>query len=909
MINLSIDEIKRNSDDFIKRHINDSDERRESQIFWRDFLDIFNVDVKDVATYEYAVKKFEGTDGFIDLFWKGKLLIEHKSKKKNLDSAFNQALGYLDTLSAQEKPDYIIVSDFQRIRLIEFTTGTTNEFELKDLTKNIQLFDFIYNDNKPIHTKQEKLNEKATELLCELHDALKESNYDQHELQVFIIRILFCLYSEDTGIFNQDQFKEYIYGENPEDIDMKLERLFGILDKPYDKRQTNISDELKAFPYVNGKLFSEHINAPTFDKKMYYMLLNVCDFDWSEISPAIFGSLFQSVMDPIEQREFGAHYTSESNILKVINSLFLNDLWKEFKKCNKNKKKLEELLDKISNLKFLDPACGCGNFLIVTYRELRLLENEINRILFGFNKYDKYKPTQISVDHLTKIKIENFYGIELEEFPSRIAQVAMWFVEHQMNLESERILEFHEDNLPLKHSVNIINDNALKLDWKEILKPSNNVYIMGNPPFVGKTEQTKQQKQEMKQIFRNVKSSGELDYVSSWYLKASEYIQNTTISVAFVSTNSICQGIQVGILWKELLVNYNIHINFAHTTFKWNNESKGKAAVYVVIIGFSTTDKLNKYLFTYEDINSNPVGLKVKEINQYLTEGKIVFIESRQYPLSSSHFIKQGSKKLDFRNLTLNEKEKRMILKENPEVEKYIRQLMNASDFLKNKREYCLWFKDISPSELSNLPMNIKNRINNVRERRENSNDKGVQKLAKTPWLFQIHQPKNNFLVIPRTTTENRDYIPIGFLNKNIIITDALFSLENATLYDFGLLTSKMHMTWVKYVCGRLKGDFRYSNEIVYNNYPFPKNPTDKQINNISDKSQKVLDVRKKYPDESLDKLYSKYMPSDLRTAHDKLDESVDKLYSNKKFKTEEQRMKLLFELYEKYTYDNQINL
>ena len=901
---LSQGEMRRRAELFIEKYKEASDERSYSQMFWRDFFDIFGISLSDVAVFEQAVKKFDGSQGYIDCFWKGKLVIEHKSEGRNLNSAFQQALGYLDTLSSLEKPRYIIVSDFKRIRLIDLFEDKKTEISLFELKDNIQMFSFIYLDGIKHHEEQEELNIEAAELMGELHDSLKEAGYIGHELELLLIRLLFCVYAEDTGIFNTYQFADYINNEDdPITVGPKIQQLFRILNQPEEERQTNLPEELSNFPYVNGKLFEEPIVPPYFDYDMYNQLKEICKFDWSTISPAIFGSIFQSIMNEEERRQLGAHYTSESNILKVINSLFMNDLWEEFRKAKKNYKKLELLREKMGELKFFDPACGCGNFLIIAYRELRLLEYEILNITL---KLKSEGDIQLVFDsrELSNIKIENFYGIEIEEFPSLIAKVAMWFIEHQMDLKYEQ-LNIHKNNLPLRTSANIVQGNALKMDWAELIGPADNVFVLGNPPFVGSREQTKEQKKELKEVFKGVKGNGLLDYVAAWYLKAAEYIQNTKMKVCFVSTNSICQGDQVGILWEVLMKKYNIHINFAHQYFKWGNEARNAANVYVVIIGFSTEDLYPKHIYTYETLVCKPVLEVASQINQYLIDSDIVFIKSRTDPISNvSNIMKKGSKAYDYGNLTLSLEEKNELLDEFPEMGKWVKTFLNARDFLKGTERYCLWFADISPSELQNLPSSIKLRIDNVREKRGNSTDSGINRIANVPWLFENNQPANDFLAIPVVSSEKRDYIPMAFLSKDIIVTNAIYTFESATLLDFAFLTSKMHMAWVDYVCGRLKGDYRYSKKIVYNNFPFPRELSENDKDKIIKKAQKILDVRNEYPDESLEVLYGEYMPDSLQKAHHDLDSVIDKVYRKEKFKDYMDRMKFLFNLYIEYTTD-----
>ena len=894
-------EIKQRASKFIEDYKNSSSEKSDAQNYWRDFFNIFDISLRDVAIFEQKVKKLGGTDGFIDLFWSGQLIVEHKSLGKNLDSAFQQALGYAETLSSAEKPKYIIVSDFQRIRLINLIENSQSEFKLIELIDNLSLFNFIWQKEIKHITEQKELNIQASELMADLHDCLKKTNYQGHELEIFIIRILFCLYAEDTGIFNNYQFTDFVkrYGEdNPQDLGQKIQFLFRVLNQKVDERQTIISDDINDFPYVNGQLFAEQIVPPLFDENIYNELVEACNFDWSSISPSIFGSLFQYVIEPENRRNLGAHYTSESNILKVINSLFMNNLWDEFNKVRRSKKRLQQLHEKIGELKFFDPACGCGNFLIVAYRELRLLEFEILKILKNDSDEDS-RQVYFNAGEFTKIKIENFYGIEIEEFPSRIAQIAMWFVEHQMNLLYET-LDMHKDNLPLKTSANIVHGNALQIDWDDVLKASNNVYVFGNPPFIGKQEQSSQQKEEMKEVFEGFKKVGNLDYVTAWYKKACEYIEGTDIEVAFVSTNSICQGEQVAILWQQLHERHDIKINFAHQTFKWSNEAKNNAGVYVVIVGFSLKERKNKVIFTYEKPNSEiPDFTIVKNINSYLVEGEEVFLKNSRNPICDVPKMVFGSMPNDGGNLLLSEEEKDNLICNEPGAEKFIKKLISAREYLNNSNRYCLWLIDILPSELDKLSA-VRQRVENVCQYRLSSNREATRKLADYPMEFgENRQPKTDYILIPLTTSENREYIPLGIIDKENISNNTVSVIESNDLILFAILTSKMHMTWMRYVCGRLKGDYRYSASIVYNNFPFPDNISDDLKNKIENASQEILNIREKYSNESLANLYdSLLMPSDLRKAHKKLDILVDKAYRNKKFIDDNDRMNFLFNKY-----------
>ena len=890
--NLTIHE---RADEFVEKHHADTYEKGQAQLYWRDFFNIFGVDIHQVVLFEESVKKLDGSQGFIDAFWKGKLIIEHKSLGKNLDLAYSQALEYLDQLPSEELPDYVIVSDFQRIRLTNLLTKEETEIHIHELPSQIHLFDFIYMENTD-EPPQLNLNLEASRLLADLHEEILKTNYDEHYLELFMVRILFCLYAEDTNIFKQKQFKKLIEkADEPFRVGEDIQLLFRILDQKKEERQSNLPPEFQAFPYVNGELFREPIVPPIFTDATVEKLLKACEFDWSGINPSIFGSLFQNVVDPEVRRYLGAHYTSEDNINKVINTLFLNELWEEFYKAKNNKNRLKLLHEKIGNLKFLDPACGCGNFLIITYRQLRELEFKILKLLLDEDE------SQLHFDakDLTKVKINSFYGIEIEDFPARVAQVAMWFTQHQMDIKFES-LQIHKDNLPLKEYPNIQIANALELDWKEILPPNDNVYILGNPPFVGSRLQSKEQKADMKRVFGGFKKVGNLDYVCAWYKKATEYIQNTNIECCFVSTNSICQGEQSSILWEQLNQHYNIVINFAHTTFKWSNESKDKAAVYVIIIGFSTHNRPVKKLFKYPKINSPRYEeYTVKHINNYLMDYEDVYIKTRRKPLSEVPPMVFGNMPNDGGNLLLTPDEKDELIAKEPQAEKYIYPFISAREFLNNGERYCIWLEHYNPAELQKCPL-IMERVEKVRDLRKDSRRKETKELAKTPTRFgEVRQPDSNYILVPRVSSENREYIPMAFFDKDKIVSDSCSCVPNAELYDLGILTSKMHMTWVKYICGKLESRYRYSPSIVYNNFPFPVNVPEALRKLISNCVEEIINIRDSY-DASLAQLYTPLlMPYDLRKAHDKLDELVDKAYSNDKFENDDDRMKLLFDLYQ----------
>ena len=897
---LSWNEIKDRAIKFSKEWADTSNEEADAKPFLDAFFEVFGITRKKIGTFEHRVKKLSDADGYIDLLWKGTILVEMKSRGKNLDKAFQQAIDYTHGLKQNELPKYILVCDFDIFRLYDTEEQKTTEFKLAELYQNVQSFGYLLGYQKKVYKEQDPANIKAAELMGKLHDRLEEIGYEGHPLEVYLVRILFCLFAEDTTIFNKQQFQDYIEqrtAEDGSDLAARIQELFQVLNTPNDKRFKNLDEQLNEFPYVNGKLFEEILPTASFDAKMRQALLDCCYIDWSKISPAIFGSMFQSVMNPKERRNLGAHYTSETNILKLIKPLFLDELWAEFDSIKTNKNKLAEFHKRLSTLKFLDPACGCGNFLVITYRELRLLELEILRAT--------YKSGQgiLDVREIMLLDVDMMYGIEYEEFPARIAEVAMWLIDHQMNLMISHEFGQYFVRLPLKKAAKIVHGDALETNWNNLVSNKELTHIIGNPPFIGSNIMSQFQRNQIVKEFDSIQGSGVLDYVAGWYLKAAKYIHGTKIKVAFVSTNSIVQGEQTSILWGQMLNKYGVKIHFAHKTFKWSNEAKGNAAVYCVIVGFANFDTTTKTLFEYEDIKGEPHAIKVKNINPYLVDAKDIFIDKRTNPLCSVPKMTKGSSPTDGGFLLLEEKEKKELILKEPKAENLIKKYVGSLEFINNIPRYCLWLKDVNPQLINSIP-DITNRVKKVQNFRLQSSKGSTRKWADYPTLFiEERQPDSEYIIIPRVSSESRKYIPIGYLQKEIIISDSAISLPNAKLYHFGIITSIMHMCWVKTTCGRLKSDFRYSNTIVYNNYPWPESPTDKQIKAIEEKAQAVLDARATFPNSSLADLYSPLtMPPALVKAHNDLDKAVDAAYSKQAFTSEAKRMEFLFELYEKYT-------
>lgn len=744
-------------------------------------------------------------------------------------------------------------------------------------------------------------------MMGSLHDKLKDVGYDGHTLEVYLVRLLFCLFADDTSIFEKGIFQDYLTQNTRDDgfdLGSQMAMLFQILNSPAEKRPKNLDDALAQFPYVNGKLFAENLMIPTFDRAMRQMLLDCCALDWGRISPAIFGSLFQSVMNPVERRNLGAHYTSEKNILKVIKPLFLDDLWREFRAVQADKRKLTAFHGKLANLRFLDPACGCGNFLIITYRELRLLEIEVIKALQKGQQF-------VSVNDLVLVDVDRFCGIEYEEFPAQIAQVALWLMDHQMNMRISEEFGQYYIRLPLTKSATIVHGNALRTNWQSLLpeskegeEPLRYSFVIGNPPFLGHHYQNAAQKEDMVTVFHKVNGAGVLDYVSAWYLKAAQLIQETTTKVAFVSTNSIAQGEQVGLLWGLLFAQYHIKIHFAHRTFKWNNEAKGNAAVHVVIIGFANFDVADKRIYEYENIGGEPHELRVSNINPYLVDGRDIVLHNRSQPLSAVPQMIWGNKPTDGGNFLFDTAAERdAFLVKEPKAEPWIRPFISGEDFIKSRFRYCLWLKNIAPNELNALP-EVKKRVEEVRKMRLASKAEATRRKAGTPTIFaQIAQPDSDYLAIPEVSSERRMYIPVAFVSSDVIASNKIQMVPYATLWHFGIITSMMHMTWMKYTCGRMKSDYSYSNTVVYNNFCWPQAPAEKQVKLVESAAQRVLDVRASFVGSSLADLYDPLtMPPALVKAHQDLDRAVDLCYRPQAFPNEARRIEYLFELYEQYT-------
>jgi hypothetical protein len=918
---LTIDTLRNRAAAFAKKFAHITAEKQHDQDFMREFYAIFGVTSQRIE-WQYPVKANKSTlwiDGLIT----GILLIEMKSAGKNLDEAYQQAAGYIGLIKPNHQPDYVLVSDFANLHLYNRVTGEPRiAIKLADLPQYIEPFLFLAGYEKLAIEKQERINKLAAEKMADLHDVIKATGYDGKDLESYLVRLLFCLFAEDTGLFGENgSFLDYLHHQTKadgSDLHGALSGLFDTLNKPdsdylanhpqYNgqKRLKNLSEHLSKFPYINGALFEGSLSHCQFDEHSRALLMECAKLDWSEISPAIFGSLFQAIMhfdDELataktkKRREFGAHYTSEENILKTINPLFMDDLRAEFAKCKTNKTKLAAFHQKLARLNFFDPACGCGNFLIIAYRELRLLELEVINAQFG----DK-QVAQLDVDTLILCNVHQFHGIDIDESAVQIATLALWLVDHQMNLRV-KVLGAYYHRIPLKRKANIVCANALQLDWESVIPPSECSFIMGNPPFIGKKEQSPQQKADIAPLVSSIKGAGVLDYVTAWYIKATAYIKNNpTITAAFVSTNSICQGEQVCILWGYLSAQ-GVKIYFAHRTFQWSNEGRGVAAVHCVIIGFGLKEPSSYRLFDYGDnIKGEPIEVKTMQINPYLVDAPSVIIENRKSPINNAPDLSYGSFALDSGHYTLIKSEVDEILSTHPNAEKYIRQFIGGVELLHNKDRYCLWLLDASPADIQAIQP-IKTRVELVQKWRKTSQREITRQLATTPTIFaEIRQPKTSYLAFPTTSSENRYYLPIAFLSSDVIASNQIYILPNATRYHFGILTSTMHNAWMRTVCGRLKSDYRYSASIVYNNFPWAT-PDTKQIKSIEEKAQAVLDARAEHKTSTLADLYHPLtMPPNLVKAHNALDKAVDAAYGYKGSKDDAARVAFLFELYQKLT-------
>ncbi len=883
-------------------------EKGETQSFYNAFFTVFGINRRRVAQYEMSVARTGRAKGFVDLFWPRTLIVEQKSKGRDLFQAEQQALDYLSDIAEHEQPRFILVSDFQTFKLTDLDTRESTAFALADLPKHIEKFGFMIGVTKRAFRDQDPVNIKAAELVGLLHDAIKASGYTGHKLEVFLTRIVFCLFADDTGIFQpKDILVDYLEARtSPDGADMGplIAQLFDVLNTPEVNRSPHLDEDLAQFPYVNGHLFAEYFPAPVFNADMRAALLNACRFDWTPISPAIFGALFQSVMDPQARRAIGAHYTTEKNILKTIEPLVLDDLRAELAHLTTLKRdkrrRLEAFQKKLSGLTFFDPACGCGNFLIIAYRELRALEIEAMRALKDIGEM----PLLVSY-----IDVNQFYGIEIEEFPAKIAETALWMMDHVMN--NRLSLEFGEvyTRIPLQAAPTIVHGDALNIDWAEVLPPEKCSFVLGNPPFIGQSYQTKEQREALRLIARpEAKSAGPLDFVTGWFLKAAAYVASLKPSkmaprIAFVATNSITQGEQVALLWPKLF-EYGLEIAFAHRTFEWGSEARGKAHVHVVIIGLDRVEakRPEARLFSYADIKGEPTETRHAYLSPYLFDASaladphLVVVDAAK-PISHRPKMELGVKMVDNGHYTFSPEEKEAFLAIEPKAQSLMYNYIGGKEYINGTSRYCLAFKNANLPELRQMPK-VMERIKFVRDYRAASKKAGTRNLADFPMEYECGTvPDSEFLVVPNVSSERRAYIPIGWLEPPTIPNQKLrVVIEGASLGLFALLTSNMHMAWMRAITGRMKSDYMYSVGVVYNTFPLPEG----DLSGLGPLAEAVLEARAAHPEATLADLYDPdLMPPNLRRAHKALDRAVDKLYRKEGFASDRDRVEHLFARYE----------
>ncbi|MCF8152768.1 MAG: class I SAM-dependent DNA methyltransferase [Rhodoferax sp.] len=934
-------EILHRAHGFVKDYADARYEMGDAQNFIRGLCDVFGFSNKRLVSFEQRVQKLGGGRGRIDGFYPGKLLIEMKSRGEDLEKAYQQATEYLPGLKDAELPDYILVSDFEHLHLYQH--GTSNpplRHKLDDFSRHIDDYLFLAGFEPQAQAEQIAVNESAARKIAQLHDAMRSGGYTGADLERYLVRLVFCLFAEDTGIFERrGDFGRYLRQHSREDgtdLDGALQNLFDTLNRPRAKRPKNLPPELQDFPYINGSVFDGQLAVCYFDSSARHILLDCSEsFDWAQISPAIFGSLFQAVIHhddegvtrkSTKRRELGAHYTSETNILRVIGPLFLDALKADFNASRRSKKKLTALLHKLRSLTFLDPACGCGNFLVIAYREIRRLELDTMEALQDIERLSQIVTGTLDAKAFEFIQcdVHQCHGIEIEPSAAHIATVALWLTDHQENQRASRVLGGNFNRLPLDKKANIVCANALTTDWASVLPPELCDYVIGNPPFVGKKEQTPDQKACFQPVVNDLHGSGVLDFVAAWYVKAARYaLTNGKASAhtrcAFVSTNSITQGEQVGVLWGWMLAQ-GIKIQFAHRTFQWSNDAKGVAAVHCVIIGFGPQEVPEKTIYEYPDIKSGPVPLVAKNISPYLVDAPDVVLSKKSKPISLVAPISEGSALIDDGHFLLTQEEAASIVRQAPFAKKWIRKLLSGDDFINGRERLCLWLVEAAPAELRTASL-VLERVARVREFRAASNRAATQKLADLPTQFgEIRQPVSHYLFVPKTSSENRQFVPIAFVPSEVLVNNTSLFVDHATPYLFGVMSSTMHNAWLRFTCGRLKNDYRYSANIVYNNYPWPTlpelpatadatRPTPAQATSqkkraaIEAAAQAVLDARASFPEASLADLYDPLaMPPALSKAHQQLDKAVDAAYAYKGQPDDASRVASLFGLYQSVT-------
>jgi hypothetical protein len=875
---LTWNEIRSRAHAFVAEWRGETRERAEAQTFWNDWFHVFGINRRRVAVFEQAAERLSTKRrGSIDAFWPSMLVVEHKSAGESLEKAEGQALDYLGAMPDDQLPRMVISSDFGHFRVLDLEAREETHFSLEEFPDRLEMFGFIAGYERRLFRDEHAVNVEAAQLMGKLFDELKASGYQDHALTMLLVRILFLLFADDTGIWERDLFVDYIRlrtQEDGRDVGLHLNFLFQVLNTREPDRQRTLDEDLARFPYINGGLFAEVIAIPAFDASMRKRLLECCHFDWSGISPAVFGSIFQSVMDGDERRQIGGHYTTDANIQKVIGPLFLDDLKAELQAANSGPK-LQAFRDKLAGLHFLDPACGCGNFLVISYRELRALE------LAAISRQRERNPGQqvIEATALSTVTVDQFYGMEIDEWPARIAETAMYLVDHQANRRLSAEFGLYYARFPIATEAHIHVCNALRSDWNEIIAAHDCSYILGNPPFVGKQHRTDPQQDDMDYVFGGARGTGNLDYVAAWYRKAIDYMAGSEIRAAFVSTNSIVQGEQVPALW-PLLLDAGYEIDFAHRTFAWTSEARGRAAVHVVIIGFSRGGlKRPKLLFDHPQMAAATTVIRAQSISPYLVDGPVFVVSRRSTPLAQVPSASFGSMPNDGGSLILTPEERDQLLIAEPSAGPYVAELLGAEELINGSHRYCLWLGEAEPAELRQMP-EVMRRVECVRAYRMASRRVATRQLAELAYRFgEIRQPRGAYLCLPRHSSENRRYIPMVFVGPEIVAHDSTLTVEGADLYLFGVLSSEMFMTWVRAVAGRLESRYRLSVEMVYNTFPWPE-PSPPQRKRVSDAAAAVQVARSSHPASSLaDQYDSRSMPVDLLLAHRVLDRAVATLY------------------------------
>ncbi|MBK8155343.1 MAG: class I SAM-dependent DNA methyltransferase [Streptococcus sp.] len=919
-------EQKKQAKDFIERWSGRGNERQDSQSFWLDLLgSVFGIENPSTyITFEDKVMLDHTSfiDGYIE---KTKVLIEQKGANKDLNKAikqsdgtflspFQQAKRYSANLPYSKRPRWIVTCNFNEFYIydMEQPNAEATVIKLEDLPEESYRLEFLIDKTNEHLEREIQISVQAGEIVGEIYEGLLKQYKDPenpeslHAINQLIVRLVFCFYAEDSGLFGHKlAFHDYLAQFPPQFFRTALIQLFEVLDTPISERDPYLEESLASFPYVNGGMFSEKgIEIPNFTEDLRELILEHASsqFDWSDISPTIFGAVFESTLNPETRHSGGMHYTSIENIHKVIDPLFLDDLKDElnaikgFKQKSTVEQKAKQFQSKLASLTFFDPACGSGNFLTETYISLRRLENEAIKLYMG----DTVRLDVEELD-LVKVKLNQFYGIEINDFAVSVAKTALWIAESQMLEATKEIVYAEIDFLPLKSYTNIVNANALTTEWETVVDKDKLNYIIGNPPFLGARVMSKAQKADLLDVFDGYKGAGNLDFVSGWYIKSAQLMQGTEIQTALVSTNSITQGEQASLLWKILIQDFLVSINFAYKTFKWNSEAKDKAAVHCVIIGFGSEEKADKYLFETADQVK-----KTNHINGYLTESNDVFIENRTKPICDVPTMGIGNKPIDGGFYLFEKDEMEDFIKREPLSQSYFREWYGAKEFINRQPRYCLWLGEASPAQLRAMPLALK-RVEAVRDYRLASPSAGTRKIAEKPTRFHVeNMPATEFLLVPRVSSENRRYVPIGFMPPDKIASDAIQIIPNASLYHFGILTSNVHMAWMRTVAGRLEMRYRYSKDIVYNNFPWPE-VTKEQEERISQTAQAILDARALYPDSSLADLYDELtMPPELRKAHQANDKAVMQAYGmtkevdgKKTWLTESETVARLFEMYE----------